>query len=92
MRVPADGPVVVLLHGFPQRNDSWSAVIDKLTAQGYRCLAPNQRGYSPRARPARRRDYRMSEVLRGVSHWIPEERSDTLADLLIDWFAASSRA
>jgi pimeloyl-ACP methyl ester carboxylesterase len=29
---PADGPVVVLLHGFPQRNDSWSAVVDKLTA------------------------------------------------------------
>jgi pimeloyl-ACP methyl ester carboxylesterase len=36
---PADGPVVVLLHGFPQRNDSWSAVVDKLTAQGIRCLA-----------------------------------------------------
>ena len=24
---PADGPVVVLLHGFPQFNTSWSAVI-----------------------------------------------------------------
>ena len=23
---PADGPVVVLLHGFPQHNDSWNAV------------------------------------------------------------------
>ncbi len=29
---PADGRVVVLLHGFPQSNDSWSAVIEKLTA------------------------------------------------------------
>src|SRR6202022_1851865 len=47
---PPEGPVVVLLHGFPQRNDSWNAVIDRLTAQGYRCLAPNQRGYSPGAR------------------------------------------
>jgi pimeloyl-ACP methyl ester carboxylesterase len=44
---PADGPVVVvLLHGFPQFNSSWEAVISRLTAQGYRCLAPNQRGYS----------------------------------------------
>jgi pimeloyl-ACP methyl ester carboxylesterase len=59
---PPDGPVVVLLHGFPQRNDSWSDVIDKLTAQGYRCLAPNQRGYSPGARPRRRRDYQMREL------------------------------
>ena len=56
---PADGPVVVLLHGFPQRNSSWDAVIERLTAQGYRCLAPNQRGYSPGARPRRRRDYRI---------------------------------
>lgn len=44
---PADGPIVVLLHGFPQFNDSWSPVITRLSAQGYRCLAPNQRGYSP---------------------------------------------
>src|ERR1700733_5200067 len=60
---PPDGPVVVLLHGFPQHNDSWNAVTDRLTAQGYRCLAPNQRGYSPGARPSRRRDYRMSELV-----------------------------
>src|SRR6202048_2075832 len=59
---PPEGPVVLLLHGFPQRNDSWNAVIDRLTAQGYRCLAPNQRGYSPGARPSRRRDYRLSEL------------------------------
>ena len=57
-RGPADGPPVVLLHGFPQFNSSWEPVMDRLVAQGYRCLAPNQRGYSPRARPPRRRDYR----------------------------------
>src|SRR6202041_1627437 len=64
---PPDGSVVVLLHGFPQRNDSWNAVIDRLTAEGYRCLAPNQRGYSPGARPFRRRDYRMSELVADIS-------------------------
>jgi pimeloyl-ACP methyl ester carboxylesterase len=37
-------------------------VIDRLTGQGYRCLAPLQRGYSPGARPKRRRDYRISEL------------------------------
>jgi pimeloyl-ACP methyl ester carboxylesterase len=60
---PPDGPVVVLLHGFPQHNDSWTGVIDRLTAQGYRCLAPNQRGYSAGARPPRRRDYRIPELV-----------------------------
>jgi pimeloyl-ACP methyl ester carboxylesterase len=32
-------------------------------------------------------EYRF-EILRGVSHWIPEEQSDKLADLLLDWFSA----
>ncbi len=63
---PADGPVVVLLHGFPQLNTSWSAIIDRLTARGYRCIAPNQRGYSPGARPKRRRDYRVEELVEDV--------------------------
>lgn len=40
---PADGPVVVLLHGFPESNLMYQPVIDRLTAQGYRCLAPLQR-------------------------------------------------
>jgi pimeloyl-ACP methyl ester carboxylesterase len=48
---PADGPVVVLLHGHPQSNSAWEAVIPRLTERGYRCLAPNQRGHSPGARP-----------------------------------------
>jgi pimeloyl-ACP methyl ester carboxylesterase len=63
---PADGSVVILLHGAPQSNASWDAVIPLLTARGYRCLAPNQRGYSPGARPERLRDYRLSELVDDV--------------------------
>lgn len=44
---PVDGPVVVLLHGFPQLNTVWDAVVPRLTARGYRCLAPNQRATRP---------------------------------------------
>ncbi|MDQ1698503.1 MAG: hypothetical protein QOG34_366 [Frankiaceae bacterium] len=55
---PPDGDVVVLLHGYPENRTSWHALTPLLTAAGYRVLAPDQRGYSPRARPMRRRDYR----------------------------------
>jgi pimeloyl-ACP methyl ester carboxylesterase len=85
---PADGPVVVLLHGFPQHNDSWSVVIDKLTAQGYRCLAPNQRGYSPGARPPRRRDYRMSELVADVGALIDASGAERVHLVGHDWGAA----
>lgn len=55
---PIDGDVVVLLHGFPQRAASWRSVTAILHGHGLRTLAPDLRGYSPRARPRRRRDYR----------------------------------
>jgi len=85
---PPDGPVVVLLHGFPQRNDSWNAVIDRLTAAGYRCLAPNQRGYSPGARPSRRRDYRLSELVADVGALIDASGAQRVHLVGHDWGAA----
>jgi pimeloyl-ACP methyl ester carboxylesterase len=85
---PPDGPVVLLLHGFPQHSDSWNAVIDRLTAQGYRCLAPNQRGYSPGARPSRRRDYRMSELVADVGALIDASGAQRVHLVGHDWGAA----
>jgi pimeloyl-ACP methyl ester carboxylesterase len=48
---PAD-PAVILLHGFPEDRQSWDPISDRLVAAGLRTLAPDQRGYSPRARPS----------------------------------------
>ena len=63
---PIDGEVVVLLHGFPQRASSWSQVAEHLHAAGCRTIAPDQRGYSPRARPRRRRDYALPRLAADV--------------------------
>lgn len=60
---PLDGDVVVLLHGFPERATCWREVAPRLHAAGLRTIAVDQRGYSPRARPRRRRDYR-ADLLR----------------------------
>src|SRR3546814_12674936 len=56
-----DGDGVILLHGFPQTKESWHAVTPALTDAGYRVLAPDQRGYSPAARPPRPRDYSLAQ-------------------------------
>lgn len=48
---PADGALVLLLHGFPESRHSWRAALPALAAAGYRAVAPDQRGYSPGARP-----------------------------------------
>ena len=85
---PPDGPVVVLLHGFPQHNDSWTAVIDRLTTAGYRCLAPNQRGYSAGARPPRRRDYRIPELVADLGALIDASGARRVHLVGHDWGAA----
>ena len=63
---PLDGEVVVLLHGFPERAAAWSAVAARLHERGCRTLAPDQRGYSPGARPPRRRDHALQHLVGDV--------------------------
>ena len=48
---PDEGGTVVLLHGFPQTRHTWRAELPALASAGYRACAPDQRGYSPGARP-----------------------------------------
>jgi pimeloyl-ACP methyl ester carboxylesterase len=48
---PDDGPLVLLLHGFPQTRHTWRDVIGDLAAAGHRAVAVDQRGYSPGVRP-----------------------------------------
>jgi pimeloyl-ACP methyl ester carboxylesterase len=63
---PANGRPVLLLHGFPQSSLSWQPVLVALGDAGYRAVAPDQRGYSPRARPEGLDAYRVSELVSDV--------------------------
>lgn len=58
-----DGAPVLLLHGFPQGADCWDAVVPALTAAGLRTVAPDQRGYSPGARPRGRAAYTLDALV-----------------------------
>lgn len=60
---PLDGAVVVLLHGFPQTGASWTDTAAQLHQRGYRTIVPDQRGYSPRARPRGRFAYRSGRLV-----------------------------
>ena len=51
------GEPVLLLHGFPETSRMWTRLMSELADAGYHCLAPDQRGYSPGARPAAVDDY-----------------------------------
>jgi pimeloyl-ACP methyl ester carboxylesterase len=63
---PTDGEVVLLLHGFPQTSRAWRAQLAALAAAGYHAVAPDQRGYSPGARPADVGEYRIGRLVADV--------------------------
>lgn len=51
MAGPEDGPVVVLLHGFPEFWYGWRRQIPALAAAGFRVWVPDQRGYNLSDKP-----------------------------------------
>lgn len=60
---PEDGRTVLLLHGFPQTGRSWDSVRESLLRSGYRVIVPDQRGYSPGARPTDVAAYGMRPIV-----------------------------
>jgi pimeloyl-ACP methyl ester carboxylesterase len=56
---PADGPLVLLVHGFPESWYSWRRQLPVLAAAGYRAVALDVRGYGRSSKPAAVEDYRM---------------------------------
>jgi pimeloyl-ACP methyl ester carboxylesterase len=85
---PLDGEVVVALHGFPQSRACWNGVAPLLGREGYRVLAPNQRGYSPAARPRGRRAYRLERLTADVVALAQAAGADRFHVIGHDWGGA----
>jgi len=83
-----DSGVAILLHGFPASRRSWEGVTPALVAAGYRVLAPDQRGYSPGARPPRRRDYAMRQLVDDVMALADSVGADRFHLVGHDWGGA----
>src|ERR1700693_6342817 len=49
---PADGRLVILLHGFPEYGGAWRGYIEGLAGAACHVLAPDQRGYNLSGKPA----------------------------------------
>ncbi len=57
---------VILLHGFPETNHMWASLMQDLGKNGFYCVAPNQRGYSPGARPNGKRNYSIENLTNDI--------------------------
>ena len=64
---PKDGPVVVLLHGFPEFWYGWRRQIEPLAAAGFRVIVPDQRGYNLSSKPSGVAAYALTELVSDVT-------------------------
>jgi pimeloyl-ACP methyl ester carboxylesterase len=85
---PADGPVVVLLHGFPEFWYSWNKQIEPLAAAGFRVIVPDQRGYNKTSKPPRAASYALSELISDVLGIADQIGQDRIFLAGHDWGAA----
>lgn len=85
---PDDGDLVLLLHGFPQTSQCWTSQLRTLAEAGYRVVAPDQRGYSPDARPADVSDYRIADLVGDVLGFADALGVDRFHLVGHDWGAA----
>jgi pimeloyl-ACP methyl ester carboxylesterase len=85
---PEDGEPVLLLHGFPQTSWSWRSQLEALGAAGYRAIAPDQRGYSPGARPTDVEAYAINHLVADVIGIADAVGADRFHLVGHDWGAA----
>jgi pimeloyl-ACP methyl ester carboxylesterase len=90
------GPLVVLLHGFPEFWFAWRDQIDALAAAGFRVVAPDMRGYNLSSKPAGIASYALPLLAADVRDLIAERGGEDGALLaghdwggLVAWATAS---
>ena len=60
---PANGPLLVFVHGWPGLGLIWRRQLEHFAAAGWRCIAPDMRGYGGSSVPTRIADYAVRETV-----------------------------
>ncbi|XP_015968984.1 uncharacterized protein LOC107492471 [Arachis duranensis] len=82
------GPAVLFLHGFPELWYSWRHQLLSLSAQGYRCIAPDLRGYGDTDAPPSPSSYSALHIVSDLVGLLDALRIDQVFLVGHDWGAA----
>jgi pimeloyl-ACP methyl ester carboxylesterase len=63
---PANGPLMVFVHGWPEIGLMWRAQVEAFAAMGWRCIAPDMRGYGGSSAPAAADAYALEEIVEDI--------------------------
>src|SRR6188508_3430901 len=80
-----DGPLIVLLHGFPEFWFGWRRQIQAFVAAGFRVVAPDLRGYNLSSRPLGVEAYDTDRIAADVRGLIRERGAGSAFLVGHDW-------
>jgi pimeloyl-ACP methyl ester carboxylesterase len=80
-----DGPLIVLLHGFPEFWFGWRLQIEPLAAAGFRVVAPDMRGYNLSSRPDDVEAYESDKLAADIRALILERGAESALLVGHDW-------
>jgi pimeloyl-ACP methyl ester carboxylesterase len=82
------GPLVLLVHGFPELAVSWRAQVEALAGAGYRAVAPDMRGYGGADRPAETEAYGVLDLVGDMVDLVRAQGETRCVVVGHDWGAA----
>ncbi|MCH2020962.1 MAG: alpha/beta hydrolase [Saprospiraceae bacterium] len=85
---PSSGKNIILLHGFPETSMMWEETMIHLHEHGYYCIAPDMRGYSPKARPKGVKNYAIRDIAKDIIMISKVKGLDEFHLIGHDWGAA----
>jgi pimeloyl-ACP methyl ester carboxylesterase len=83
-----EGPLVLLIHGFPELAISWTAQIEALAAAGFRVVAPDMRGYGQTLGPERTEDFSILHLVGDMVDLVRALGEDACVVVGHDWGSA----
>jgi pimeloyl-ACP methyl ester carboxylesterase len=100
---PAEGPLMIFLHGWPGVGLMWRAQIEAFASEGWRCIAPDMRGYGGSSTPGAPDAYALKEVVDDLVElhdhlgaspaiWVGHDLGSPVAGALAAHHAKRSRA
>ena len=85
-----EGPLVLMLHGFPESWYSWRHQFSALAEAGYHAVAPDMRGYGESDKPFEIEAYNQVEVVNDIIGLIPALGHETAVVFGHDWGAPTA--
>ncbi len=85
-----EGPLVLMLHGFPESWYSWRHQFSALAEAGYHAVAPDMRGYGESDKPFEIEAYNQVEVVNDIIGLIPALGYETAVVFGHDWGAPTA--